>query len=237
MRTLYRDGFDYLTSRPDVTAALLLGGLVLGALALLAAHLFRWGKTASALAGVSLALALSVTLVRPYWGEVRLGDPLQACVPGHFSVSAGGALLNFVMLMPLGFFGVLATKRPLLVAMGCVSVSAGIEITQALFELGVCDGQDFMNNSVGGVLAALAAWVLLLVFGRGKHQVRRQQPPSGPNRLVGSGWLAGSTSGPVHSDRWRADGPTVPVQVAPDHETVPLRQRRETVATGAWRRR
>src|SRR4051812_40658972 len=153
MRTLYRDGFDYLTSRPDVTAALLLGGLVLGALALFAAHLFRWGKLASVLAGVSLALALSVTLVRPYWGEVRLGDPLQMCVPGHFSVAAGDALLNFVMLMPLGFFGVLATKRPLLVAMGCVSVSAGIEITQALFELGVCDGQDFMNNSVGGVLA------------------------------------------------------------------------------------
>ncbi|HEY0501807.1 MAG TPA: VanZ family protein [Kutzneria sp.] len=221
MRTLYRDGFDYLTSRPDVTAALLVGGLVLGALALLAAHLFRWNKPASALAGVSLALALSVTLVRPYWGDVRLGDPLRMCVPGHFSVSAGGALLNFVMLMPLGFFGVLATKRPLLVAMGCVSVSAGIEITQALFELGVCDGQDFMNNSVGGVLAVAAGWLLLLVFDRGRCQQRhQQQPPSQSYAPTSSGWLSSAT---------------VPVQ--PDHETVPLvRRDPETVAMGAWRR-
>jgi hypothetical protein len=221
MRTLYRDGFDYLTSRPDVTAALLLGGLVLGALALFAAHLFRWGKLASVLAGVSLALALSVTLVRPYWGEVRLGDPLQMCVPGHFSVAAGGALLNFVMLMPLGFFGVLATKRPLLVAMGCVSVSAGIEITQALFELGVCDGQDFMNNSVGGVLATVTGWLLVLAFGRGRRQQRGQQPPSPPSHLpTSSGWLVGTT---------------VPVQ--PDRETVRLGRRdQDTVAMGAWRR-
>jgi hypothetical protein len=215
MRTLYRDGFDYFLSKPDVTAALLVGGLVLGALALVAAHLFRWNKPASALAGVSLALALSVTLVRPYWGDVRLGDPLRMCVPGHFSVTAGEALLNFVMLMPLGFFGVLATKRPLLVAMGCVSVSAGIEITQAMFELGVCDGQDFMNNSVGGVLATVAGWLLLLVVGRNR---RRQQPPPPPSRPgyspTSSGWL-----------------------VQPDRETVPLaRREQETVAMGAWRR-
>ncbi|HTI23587.1 MAG TPA: VanZ family protein [Kutzneria sp.] len=215
MRTLYRDGFDYFLSKPDVTAALLIGGFVLGALALVAASLFRWSKPASALAGVSLALALSVTLVRPYWGDVRLGDPLRMCVPGHFSVTAGEALLNFVMLMPLGFFGVLATKRPLLVAMGCVSVSAGIEITQAMFELGVCDGQDFMNNSVGGVLATVAGWLLLLVLGRNR---RRRQPPSPPGRPgyspTSSGWL-----------------------VQPDHETVPLvRREQETVAQGAWRR-
>ncbi|MFC0546770.1 VanZ family protein [Kutzneria chonburiensis] len=215
MRTLYRDGFDYFLSKPDVTAALLVGGLVLGALALVAAHLFRWNKPASALAGVSLALALSVTLVRPYWGDVRLGDPLRMCVPGHFSVTAGEALLNFVMLMPLGFFGVLATKRPLLVAMGCVSVSAGIEITQAMFELGVCDGQDFMNNSVGGVLATLAGWLLLLAVGRNR---RRQQPPPPPSRPgygpTRSGWL-----------------------VQADRETVPLaRHEQDTVAIGAWRR-
>jgi hypothetical protein len=165
MRDLYRDGFDYLTARPDVTAALLLGGLVLGALALLAAHVLRWNKIASVVAGFALALALSVTLVRPFWGELRLGDPLRACVPGVFSIAGSGALLNFVMLMPLGFFGVLATRRPLLVALACVSVSAGIEIAQAVFELGVCDGQDFLNNSVGAAVATAVGWLLLLAFG------------------------------------------------------------------------
>ncbi|MBB5892259.1 VanZ family protein [Kutzneria kofuensis] len=230
MRDLYRDGFDYLTSRPDVTAALLLGGLVLGALALVAAHLFRWGKLASVAAGFSLALALSVTLIRPFWGGFRLDDPLRVCVPGSFSLTAGGALLNFVMLMPLGFFGVLATKRPLLVATGCVSVSAGIEIAQAVFELGVCDGQDLVNNSVGGVLATLAGWLLLLAFGRGRHQQRRKQEPSaGPSHPIGptgSGWLVS----PV--------GPTVPVQSGPDRETVALRRPdQETLALGGWRRR
>lgn len=208
MRELYRDGYDYLLSRPDVTAALLLGGLVLGALALLAAHLLRWGKAASVLAGFGLALALSVTLVRPFWGDVRLEDPLRVCVPGSFSVAAGGALLNFVMLMPLGFFGVLATKRPLLVAMGCVSVSAGIEITQAVFELGVCDGQDFLNNSVGAVLATVAGWLLLLVFGRGRRRQHHRQDP--PPRPV---W-------PVDQE-----GPT-----------VPLHRDRQPLAVGAWRR-
>ena len=122
MRDLYRDGFDYLTSSPDVTAALLLGGLVLGVLALLAAHLFGWGRFASVLAGVSLALALSMTLVRPFWGDVQLGDPLQVCVPGVFSVTGSGAMLNFVMLMPLAFFGVLATK---LTAVGGAGLRVG----------------------------------------------------------------------------------------------------------------
>jgi hypothetical protein len=226
MRDLYRDGFDYLTSRPDVTAALLLGGLVLGALALLAAHLLRWGKIASVLAGVSLALAFSVTLVRPFWGGLRLDDPLRVCVPGTFSLHSGGALLNFVMLMPLGFFGVLATKRPLLVAMGCVSVSAGIEIAQAVFELGVCDGQDFMNNSVGGVLATLVGWLLLLAFGRGRHQQSSTALiPTGPARAPGPAWPAGP------------DGPTVPVQVRPYRATTPLRPEREPLPSGGWRRR
>jgi hypothetical protein len=213
MRDLYRDGFDYLTSRPDVTAALLLGGLVLGALALLAAQLFRWGRLASVLAGVSLALALSVTLVRPFWGGVRLGDPLLVCVPGVFSVAGSGAMLNFVMLMPLAFFGVLATKRPLLVALGCASVSAGIEISQAVFELGVCDGQDFLNNSVGAALGALAGWLVLLALGRNRRQLRREAAPVGPPPPL---WAS------------------VPAQVVPDHETVPLG--RPTAASGAWRR-
>ncbi|MFI9381285.1 VanZ family protein [Kutzneria sp. NPDC052558] len=221
MHELYRDGYDYLTSRPDVTAALLVGGLVLGALALLAAHLFRWGKTASVLAGVSLALALSVTLVRPFWGDVRLGDPMRVCVPGVFSLAAGGALLNFVMLMPLGLFGVLATKRPLLVAIGCVSVSAGIEITQAVFELGVCDGQDFMNNSVGGVLAAVAGWLLLLVSGRNRRHRRQPEPVA---RLGHPGFPSWS--------EWPAPAPATP-----DRETVPLHREQRTVPIGSWHRR
>jgi hypothetical protein len=233
MHELYRDGFDYLTSRPDVTAALLVGGVVLGALALLAASLFRWGKTASVLAGVSLALALSVTLVRPFWGGLRLDDPLQVCVSGSFSLAAGGALLNFVMLMPLGFFGVRATKRPLLVAIGCVSVSAGIEIAQAVFELGVCDGQDFTNNSVGGVLATVAGWLLLLAFGRGRHQRRHRHEghPGISNQSVG--FTARSHPG---YPTWSV-GPTVPVPAVPHQETAPLRREQPTAAIGGWHRR
>ena len=220
---------------PQVTAAMLLGGLVLGALALAAAFLFRWGKTASVLAGFSLAMALSVTLVRPFWGDLRLEDPLRVCVAGSFSVAGSGAMLNFLMLMPLGFFGVLATKRPLLVAMGCVSVSAGIEIAQAVFELGVCDGQDFLNNSIGGVLATVVGWLLLLMFGRGRFQRRRREEPRQypDDHLSRPAWRGGSTG---HA--WSVDrvGPTVPVQVHPDRETTPLWPAREPLASGGWHR-
>ena len=198
MRDLYRDGYDYIATRPDVTAALLLGCLVLGALALIAAHLFRWNKVASVLAGFSLAMALSVTLVRPFSGDVRLADPLLVCVPGSFSLATGGPMLNFVMLMPLGFFGVLATRRPLLVAMGCVSVSAGIEITQAVFELGVCDGQDFLNNSVGAALATLVGWLLLLAFGRTKSAAAKNT--LGPVDEA-STWRFVGAGGPHHPSR------------------------------------
>jgi hypothetical protein len=226
------DGF---LDEPHVTAAMVLGGLVLGALALGAAFLFRWGKIASVLAGFSLAMALSVTLVRPFWGDLRLDDPLRVCVSGSFSVTGSGAMLNFLMLMPLGFFGVLATKRPLLVAMGCLSVSAGIEIAQAVFELGVCDGQDFMNNSAGAVLATVVGWLLLLVFGRGRHQQRRRESRPVAERPSYPAWRTGTTSA-EWSDRVESGGPTVPVQIAPDRETTPLWPAREPLASGGWHR-
>lgn len=154
---------ELVFEQPDVSVGVVAGGLLLGALALGLAYLLGWGKVPAVLAGFSLALALSVTLVRPNLGaDVPLGNPLAVCVPGTFSLSGDQAVLNFLMLMPLGFFGVLATRRPLLVALGCASVSAGIELTQAILDLGVCDGQDFVNNSVGAAVATLAGWLLLL---------------------------------------------------------------------------
>ncbi|AHH93784.1 hypothetical protein KALB_407 [Kutzneria albida DSM 43870] len=156
-----------ILAQPGVLAATAVGCVVLGFLALLAALLFGWNKLPAVLAACGLSLALAVTLVRGDFTNAtpHLINPLSVCLRNSFSLKGSWELLNFVMLMPVGFFGVLATRRPILVALGCALVSAAIEVSQAVFELGVCEKQDFLNNSVGAAVAALAGWLLLALFG------------------------------------------------------------------------
>jgi glycopeptide antibiotics resistance protein len=70
--------------------------------------------------------------------------------------------------MPFAFFGTLATRRPITLAVVATFLSAGIEITQAWTGVGVCQKQDFLNNSVGAAIAALVAWLLLVFLGRNR---------------------------------------------------------------------
>ena len=155
-----------ILSRPGVLIAVILGTIVLGLLAWLLARALGWNRLAAVLAAAGLALALSVTLVRPGGHLPHHADnPLYLCMRDSFSLHGGLQLLNFAMLMPLAFFATLATRRPISTAVGCAVLSAGIEITQALTGLGICQKQDFLNNTIGAIVAAVVAWALLIVSG------------------------------------------------------------------------
>ena len=154
-----------MLSRPGVFAAEVFGTVVLGVLAWLLARRLGWYRWAAVLAAAGLAMALSVTLVR-HGGHLPTGEnPLYLCVSGKFSLHSETSQLNFLMLMPFAFFGTIATRRPFCLAIGSALLSAGIEITQAFTGLGVCDKQDFLNNTIGALIAVAVAWFLLLVTG------------------------------------------------------------------------
>ncbi|MER7984204.1 VanZ family protein [Streptomyces noursei] len=72
-------------------------------------------------------------------------------------------VLNCLLFVPMGFLGVLTTRRTLLGAASGVMASAVIETTQgAIPAIGrACDTSDFVSNSVGSVLGAVAAFALL----------------------------------------------------------------------------
>lgn len=183
-----------ILSRPGVLIAVILGTVVLGILAWLLAGAVGWNRWAAVLAAAGLALALSVTLVRPS-GHLpyRVGNPLALCMHDSFSLQGGLQLLNLAMLMPLAFFGTLATRRPISIALSCAAVSAGIEITQALTGLGICQEQDFLNNSIGAIIAAVIAWALLIVSGtNGPGRERGNEHPDNDPTNTGAVWTSSS---------------------------------------------
>ena len=152
-----------MLSRPGVFVAVVFGALILGVLAWLLANRLGWIRWASVLAAAGLAMALAVTLVR-HGGHLPTGEnPIYRCVSGQFSLHSETSQLNFLMLMPFAFFGTIGTRRPITIAIAGTLLSAGIEITQALTGLGVCDKQDFLNNTIGALVAVGVAWLLLLV--------------------------------------------------------------------------
>ena len=168
-----------MLSRPAVFAAEVFGAIVLGALAWLIAGRLGWIRWAAVLAAAGLAMALAVTLVR-HGGHLPTGEnPLYKCVSGQFSLHSETSLLNFLMLMPFAFFGTIATRRPFTIAISSAALSAGVEITQALTGLGVCDKQDFLNNTIGALIVVAVAWFLLFVTG--SNGPRRRTETVGPS--------------------------------------------------------
>ncbi|MGH3494536.1 MAG: VanZ family protein [Sciscionella sp.] len=151
---------ETIISQPAVFAALVFGSLVFGVLAVVLAGWAGWSRSAAGLVGVGLALALSVTLVRPGSHAIGSEHPLSACLRGSFSLLGSQQVLNFVMLMPFAFFAATATRRPIVISLLCAMISAGIELTQSITGIGVCEESDWLNNTIGAVLAALLGWAL-----------------------------------------------------------------------------
>ena len=148
-------------SNPLIAAGVLVGTVVLGAAGLLAARRWGWRPVPSVLAGISLGVVLGVTMsrTRPDWMHVYAVEGPFCHLTG-FSMVGGSELMNVLLFMPLAFFAVLATRRPLPVAVAAVGLSVLIELVQSWTERGVCETRDLLNNSVGAVVAVGVAALL-----------------------------------------------------------------------------
>ena len=157
---------ELVLSRPEAVAALFAGSVLLGAVGFVVARRRGWAALPAVLAGCGLALALAVTLARPGGSfSVATTDPIGMCVANEFSVAGSLARLNLVMLAPFAFFATLATRRPLAVLGVSAAFSGAVEFVQALTAIGVCEAQDFVNNTVGASVAVVVAWLLTAVAG------------------------------------------------------------------------
>ncbi len=164
-----------ILDQPGVLAAFVLLCGLFGVGTWLVARALGWHRLYAMLAAGGLALAIAVTLVRPGGHLPDPGvDPVAMCLSDPFSLHGGLQVLNLLMLMPFAFFGTLATRRPITMMVLSALLSAGIELTQAWTGLGVCQKQDFLNNTVGAIVAATMAWLLLAILGRNRAAKDRQ---------------------------------------------------------------
>jgi VanZ like protein len=149
----------------EVPAACIPGALLLGGAAWWLAPRRDWARVPAALAGCGLALALAVTVVRPVGhfaaGGLNLLATLRLCTVGSLSLAHLYEQLNVVMLMPFAVFATLATRRPVLSAACCALVSGFAEFVQGATGGGQCQVRDLVHNTIGGVLGALVAVVVL----------------------------------------------------------------------------
>ncbi len=163
-----------IMGQPGVLAAFLLCSVLLGGVVWLLAGALGWRRVPAAVAAAGLALAVAVTLVR---SGGHLPDPntnpVALCLRDPFSLHGGLEVLNFLMLMPFAFFGTLATRHPIAMMVAAAVVSGGIELAQAWTGLGICQKQDFLNNTIGAVIAAGIAWAVLSVAGSDRRTPQR----------------------------------------------------------------
>jgi hypothetical protein len=161
----------------EVPAAFVPGSVLFGGAAWWLARHRGWAPVPAVLAGCGLALALSLTVVRPF-GHYPAGGlnplaTLRLCAMGSLSLAHLYEQLNVAMLMPFAICGTLATRRPLPVAASCVLVSAFAEFMQGATGGGECQIRDLVHNTVGGVLGVLVAVLGCWLWER-KHQPRKQ---------------------------------------------------------------
>lgn len=123
-------------------------------------HRFRLRVALFVLAGLALLAVLALTLLPD-------ADPVAGGCAVQFSVPFRGidTLANLGMMLPLSLLLGVATRHPLITFAGVSSLSAAIEVTQALAPgLGRrCDTDDWFMNSIGAALGAAIALVVLWI--------------------------------------------------------------------------
>lgn len=149
------DAIVFVLSDPLTAGGVVVGAVVLGASAWFAAQRFGWRPVPSVFAGIFLGLVLALTFWRsqPSWALVGT----QFCLLNGFSLHGVSELFNALLFVPPVWCAVLATRRPLAVLVSAVASSAVIEVLQPLVGRGLCETQDFFNNSAGAVVAAALA--------------------------------------------------------------------------------
>ncbi|MFF2778932.1 VanZ family protein [Streptomyces sp. NPDC058052] len=157
---IFQDDYAYL-------AASTLVALLLGSVAWL---LTRRLGTPYGMWFAGLAAVVTGVLSVTFMGS---GAASGQCVINHdltepFRTTQG--LWNLAMTVPLGFFALMATRRPLPVLVGVVAFPLAIEVVQAEVDgMGrVCDSADAQMNILGGMTGLTAAVLVLL-----KHDMVR----------------------------------------------------------------
>jgi VanZ like family len=168
----------------EVPASFIPGAVLLAGAAWWWAPRQGWDRRFAVLAGCGLALALALTVVRPF-GHFPTGGlspltTLRVCTVGTFSLAQLYEELNVVMLVPFAIFGTLATRRPVFVAMSSMLVSVLIEYVQGATGGGECQLRDIAHNTLGAVFGALIAVLALRLRARQPDEVT-------PSVAAGSG--------------------------------------------------
>lgn len=152
------------------TSALLTVLLLTGAAVVVAAVLPR-RRVVAALAGVSLAVAIGLT-VTPTGGWSALGfetgalrnilsnvEPHRTALTGWLRNDDGPA--NVLLFAPAGLFVSLLLRRPVLTTIALTATSFGIECWQSTLTTRVGSFDDVVANGLGAAVGAAVAAVVL----------------------------------------------------------------------------
>lgn len=132
-------------------------------------HRHHARKTLVTLGIVSLLGVVALTMTPSGEGSNGIFCTVQFSVP----FEGIDTLANVALLFPLTLFVALLSRRPLRVLVAASGLSALIELVQAfLAALGrACDTNDWFMNTVGAVLGALIAAVILAMDRRQRTRV------------------------------------------------------------------
>lgn len=152
---------------PLILAGIVVGVVVAGVAGWWAAGRFGWRRGPSLGAGVSLGVALGVTMSRTLPDYAAMSGVVVAeapfCQINGLSLQGANEVLNVLLFMPAVVFGVLAVRRVWPVLVSAVALSAVIELVQPITGRGICETQDFLNNTLGAAVAAAAAGAVLVL--------------------------------------------------------------------------
>lgn len=173
----------------EYNAASVLTVLVLAGAAVVVAALLPRRRVLAAAAGVSLAVAVGLTIT-PVGGWGHLGfetgalhsvvtnlTPHRSALTGWFRNDDGPA--NVALFAPAGLFLGLLLRRPVLVAVGLTALSFSVECWQATLTTRVGSVDDVVANGLGAALGAATAGVVLVGLALGR---RRRGAPAATAR-------------------------------------------------------
>lgn len=157
----------------DHDASALFTVVVLAGAAVLVAVCLPRRRLVAALTGVSLAVAVGLTIV-PFGGWSQLGfeagplhsivvnlHPHRSALTGWFRNSDGPA--NVLLYLPAGLFLALCARRPMPTLVGLAAMSFAIECWQATLTTRVGSFDDVVANAIGAAIGTAVAAVVLAV--------------------------------------------------------------------------
>ncbi|ANZ14282.1 VanZ like family protein [Streptomyces noursei ATCC 11455] len=117
--------------------------------------------------------------------------------------------LNVALFVPVSFLAVLLFRRPIAVLSGSWLLTGGIELVQAVAELGrACSYDDLKANALGGCLGVLFGIVALWVRQRRRPLTRRDALWGSGSAVLGGLLLTGAFAvavEPLHGDAQAQD--------------------------------